>query len=71
MSDSNIVPEDKDDKAFEVSLRVLGNELIGLRISVQNFTQKWIWFSMLGIVLVMISLYLFGSDISNLYKALK
>jgi hypothetical protein len=71
MSDSNIVPEDKDDKAFEVSLRVLGNELIGLRISVQNFTQKWIWFSMLGIVLVMISLYLFGSDISNLYKGLK
>lgn len=53
--------------AFEVSLRVLGNEFIGFRIEVDDFKTKWLVLSMLviGFTTVIVSTY--GAPIKNLF----
>lgn len=48
MSDENKVI-DNPPGTFEMSLRVLGNEFIGIRITVDDIKQKWITISVLAI----------------------
>lgn len=42
---------------FEISLRILGNEFIGLKISVNDIKQKWI---VMGIVAIGALAYVVG-----------
>ena len=41
--------DNKNDGSFEVSLRVLGNELLGTQIKVDDMKQKWI---VLGVITI-------------------
>lgn len=37
-----------ENSTFEMSLRILGNEFIGFRISVDDFKTKWVIISIMG-----------------------
>jgi hypothetical protein len=49
---------DNNDGSFEVSLRVLGNEFIGIKIKVDDMKQKWI---VLGLITIIALGYLLSS----------
>ena len=51
MSDEAPVLEVKDDVGkLEVSVRVLGNELVGLKMVVDDFKMKWLVYGVVTIV---------------------
>jgi len=37
-----------ENSTFEMSLRILGNEFIGFKISVDDFKTKWVIISIMG-----------------------
>ena len=59
------------DKAgsFEVSLRVLGNEFIGLKISVDDMKQKWIVLGLISIVAMAWAGSMFGPALVGMFGA--
>lgn len=52
--------------SFEVSLRVLGNEFIGLKIKVDDIKQKWIVLGVLTIGVLGWTISSFGPSISSM-----
>ena len=40
--------EESENSTFEMSLRILGNEFIGFKISVDDFKTKWVIISIMG-----------------------
>ena len=49
MSEQKTHPDDKPPGTFEMSLRVLGNEFIGIQIKVDDIKQKWILVSVVAV----------------------
>jgi len=43
-----MINEESENSTFEMSLRILGNEFIGFRISVDDFKTKWVIISIMG-----------------------
>lgn len=55
------------DGSFEVSLRVLGNEFIGLKISVDDMKQKWIVLGIISVGILGWMVSLFGPIIGSMF----
>jgi len=55
-----------NDGSFEVSLRVLGNEFIGLQIKVDDMKQKWIVLGVLTIIALGYVVSTFGPTIATI-----
>ena len=53
--------------AFEMSVRVLGNELIGFRIVVDDFKTKWLVLSIAGAAGIAAIVANYGLPIKNLF----
>jgi hypothetical protein len=68
MTDS-INPED-DDRKFELSLRLMGNEVIAIALFSNNPSNRWLWMSIGAVLVLFLSITLFGADISTFYKSL-
>jgi hypothetical protein len=62
MNDQHDMPEGK----MEMSLRVLGNELIGIKMTVDDFKMKWMAFGVIAIVVVTPAVSTFGPAIAGL-----
>lgn len=66
MSDQNQV--DNPPGTFEMSLRVLGNEFIGVKIVVDDIKQKWITVSILAIAALGFTVSQVGPAIVDMFK---
>lgn len=66
MSDQNQV--DNPPGTFEMSLRVLGNEFIGVKIVVDDIKQKWITVSILAIAALGFTVSQVGPTIVDMFK---
>jgi hypothetical protein len=53
--------------SFEVSLRVLGNEFLGLQIKVDDMKQKWIVFGIIAIGALGWMVSSFGPVIASMF----
>lgn len=56
-------PVDLPEGKMEMSLRVLGNELIGIKMTVDDFKMKWLAFGVIAIVVVTAAISTFGPGI--------
>jgi hypothetical protein len=61
--------ENKGADTFEISLRVLGNELIGLRIAVNDMKQKWIIAGLITIAVVGFIVGEVGPNIVSMFQS--
>jgi hypothetical protein len=61
------IETNSDPSAFEMSIRVLGNEFVGLRIAVDDFKSKWLVLSLMAFIGVSGALATFGEPIKNLF----
>ena len=66
MSELNVNQD--NDGTFEMSLRLLGNEVIGFTIKVDDFKSKWLMFSLVALLGVSAIAAYFGPDIVNLFN---
>ena len=59
-------PIDMPEGKMEMSIRVLGNELIGIKMTVDDFKMKWMAFGVIAIVVVTAAVSTFGPAIAGL-----
>jgi|TARA_R110000796_G_scaffold153732_1_gene270319 hypothetical protein len=59
-------PQDLPEGKMEMSLRVLGNELIGIKMTVDDFKMKWLAFGVIAIVVVAGAVSAFGPAIAGM-----
>ena len=52
--------------SFEISLRVLGNELIGLSLTVDDFKTKWVVLSVVSLFAISYAATTFGPSLVNI-----
>ena len=52
---------------FELSLRVLGNEFVGLRIAVDDFKTKWLFISVVSVATISAIIAEFGEPIKQVF----
>lgn len=62
----NHQPVDMPEGKMELSLRVLGNELIGIKMIVDDFKIKWLVFGVVTIIAVFAAVAKFGPAIVGL-----
>lgn len=55
-----------DDSTFEMSIRVLGNEFLGFKISVDDFKTKWLVLTVMATAGIGAVVATFGEPIKNL-----
>jgi hypothetical protein len=54
---------------FELALRILGNEVIGVRLSASTIKNKWLLVGFLGFFSFLAAVIVFGDDIRSLISA--
>ena len=60
------VPVDMPEGKMEISFRVLGNELIGIKMIVDDFKMKWAIIGVVGIGMLLWAASIFGPALMNL-----
>ena len=63
-----MIETDNTDNKFEVSLRILGNELFALKLQSNNKTNKWMAASVLSLGLLILVISVFGGDIIHFFQ---
>ena len=61
---------ENDDRKFELSLRLMGNEVVAIALFSNNPSNKWLWMSIGAVLVMFVSITLFGADISSFYKSI-
>ena len=59
--------KDNDDGKLELSLRVLGNELIGIKMVVDDFKMKWLAMGVVAIVALGWAAGSFGPELIGMF----
>ncbi len=59
-----------DDRRFEMSLRLMGNEVIAIALFSSSTNNKWLWMSLGSILTLILIVTVFGADIASFYKSL-
>lgn len=57
------LPNDTPEGKFEVAIRVLGNELIAMRMVVDDFKMKWVVIGLIAMVAILWGASAFGPTI--------
>jgi hypothetical protein len=61
---------EQDDKGkLEVSVRILGNELVALRMDVDDFKMKWLVMGVVAIVALGWAAGNFGPELINMFSS--
>ena len=60
------VPIDMPEGKMEVSLRVLGNELIAFKMLVDYFKMKWALFGVVGLAILLLAASTFGPAMTDM-----
>lgn len=67
---SDPINPEEDDRKFELSLRLMGNEVIAIALFSNSPSNRWLWMSIGAVLILFVSITLFGADISSFYKSL-
>jgi len=59
-------PIDMPEGKMEISLRVLGNELVGIKMVVDDFKMKWALIGVVGIAVILGAVSYFGPAITGM-----
>ena len=62
-------PIDMPEGKMELSLRVLGNELVGIKMIVDDFKMKWALIGIAGIAILLGAVSYFGPAITAMVPA--
>jgi hypothetical protein len=60
------IPIDMPEGKMELSLRILGNEFIGIKMVVDDFKMKWAIIGVVGIAILLGAVSYFGPAIQGL-----
>ena len=64
----NMDEEDQSDGKLEISLRILGNEIIGFKMMVDDFKMKWMLVGIMAIAVLAYIMVLFGPQLMETFN---
>jgi hypothetical protein len=67
MADNDKLPNDMPEGKFEVAIRILGNELIAMKMVVDDFKMKWVVIGLIAMVAILWGASEFGPAIVNTF----
>ena len=60
---------DKDDEGkLEISVRILGNEIIGFKMVVDDFKMKWMLLGLIALGAIAFTMVTFGPQLMETFK---
>lgn len=59
-----------DDQTYEISIRILSNEIFGVRLSTTSTSNKWLVISLVTIFSFITLLGAYGDKLSSLYNSI-
>ena len=62
------LPNDTPEGKFELAIRVLGNELIAMKMVVDDFKMKWVLIGLIAMIASLWGASAFGPDLVNAFK---
>lgn len=62
--------DDSEDQSYEISLRILGNEIFGIKLSTTSTNSRWITVAILTIFSMLVLLGAYGEKLVNFYKSI-
>ena len=62
--------DQSEDQSYEMSIRILGNEIIGVKLSTTSTSSRWITVAVLTIFSSLVLLGAYGEKFINLYHQL-
>jgi len=62
------LPNDTPEGKFELAIRVLGNELIAMKMVVDDFKMKWVLIGLIAMIAILWGASSFGPDLVNAFK---
>lgn len=62
------LPNDTPEGKFELAIRVLGNELIAMKMVVDDFKMKWVLIGLIAMIAILWGASAFGPDLVNAFK---
>jgi len=63
-----MMKEDEDDGKLELSLRILGNEIIGFKMTVDDFKMKWMLVGLVAIGAISWIMVSFGPQLMETFS---
>ena len=57
-----------DDQSYEISLRLLGNEIFGVKLSSSSSSNKWVFLSIITIFCLLTLIGAYGEQFVELYR---
>ena len=69
MAEDKKVIVDEPEGKFEMSIRILGNELIAMKMVVDDFKMKWILVGLIAMVAILWAGSSFGPALVNIFEA--
>ena len=63
-----MIKEDDDDGKLELSLRILGNEIIGFKMVVDDFKMKWMLVGLVAIGAISLIMVAFGPQLMETFS---
>lgn len=57
-----------NDESFEMNIRVLGNEVLGFQIKVNDFKTKWVIISTMLFVVITTTFATYGEPIVQMFR---
>ena len=60
--------DESEDQSYEISLRILGNEIIGVKLSTTSTSTRWVTVAILTIFSSLVLLGAYGEKLIQLYK---
>ena len=60
--------DESEDQSYEISLRVLGNEILGVKLSTTSTSSRWIAVAILSIFSILVLLGAYGEKFIELYN---
>jgi hypothetical protein len=57
-----------DDQSYEISLRLLGNEVFGVKLASSSTSNKWVFLSIITIFCLLTLIGAYGEQFVNVYR---
>ena len=57
-----------DDQSYEISLRLLGNEIFGVKLSSSSSSNKWVFLSIITIFCLLTLIGAYGEQFVEMYR---
>ena len=67
--DSELIMDKNEDQSYEVSIRLLGNELLAVKLNTTSTTSRWMFVAVATMFSLLVVLGAYGEKFASLFQS--